>query len=258
MQKTIGLALGGGVIRGAAHIGVLKALEDNGIKPGCIAGTSIGAMVAALYGFGKTPEEILELASGMRWHDVSRPVVSSTGLLSNQEMQKILDKNIGDVCIEDSNIPLAFMTTDIETGKAVILKSGKLASAVMASSSIPGFFTPVTIEGCMLVDGAVVESVPVSPLSAMGADIIVAVDLNGKRKYAKPDSIIDVMLNALDIAVDSRTQIQTAKADVLIPLDLSAYSRTDPKNVQALYEEGYKGAEQALPLIKEKLEVFSL
>ena len=240
MTVSIGLALGGGAIRGAAHIGVLQALEEQGIKPDYISGSSVGALVAALYAFGKSPEEILDIANGTSWFDISRLTKPSTGLLSNKDMQKVLYKAVGDVNIEEANIPLAAIAANIENGNKVILKEGNLANAIMASACIPGVFKPVEINGELLVDGGVVENVPISPLIEMGAELIIAIELNGKMRFETPKTITDVIMNAFDIAIATRTQIQTSRADILISPDLSMYSFSDTKNVTAMYEIGYQ------------------
>jgi NTE family protein len=253
-KPTIGLALGGGAARGAAHLGILKALEEQSLKPDFISGTSIGAFVAALYAFGKTPEEMRDIASSLHWLEMSGFAIPKYGLFSNDEMGKLIEKHVGDVNIEDSPIPLSFIATDISTGKAVTLKKGKLSTAVMASACVPGIFIPVSINGQKLVDGGLVENVPISPLQEEKADIIVAVDLNGVRRYDSPDGIIDVLLNAFDIAIDNTTEMQTKDADVLIQMDLAGYSRTSSVNVWELYAEGYRDGVIAIKRIYEEIE----
>lgn len=252
-RPQLGLALGGGAIRGAAHIGVLKALEENELKPDFITGTSIGGLVAGLYAFGKTPEQIRELAASMNWFDISRLTLPTMGLLSNDDMRKVIAKAVGDVRVEDAPIPLALMSADICTGEPVVLKEGDLAFAVMASTCVPGIFNPTPMGERLLVDGGVVENVPVSPLQAMGAEVIVAVDLNGAHTYERPDSVVDVLLNAFDIAIDTTTRIQLEKADVVMHLDLARYSRTDPRNVWELYAEGYRAGILAIKQIRASM-----
>ncbi|HDP97696.1 MAG TPA: patatin, partial [bacterium] len=162
-KNKIGLALGGGAVLGAAHIGVLKAMEELDIPVHFVAGTSIGALVAALYAFGKDYKQIEKIAAELDWLDVSGLSLSQYGLLSNKKLGKIINKAIGDVDFEDARIPLAMIATDISHGKEVVLKQGNVATAVMASTCIPGIFIPVEIEGKLLVDGGVVENVPISP-----------------------------------------------------------------------------------------------
>ncbi len=239
-KPRLGLALGGGAVRGAAHIGALKALEEQALVPDLLSGTSIGALVAALYAFGMKTDDIRGLALKMNWFDVSKLTLSKYGLLSNENMGNTIREQFGDIKIEDSPIPLALVATDISTGEKVVIKKGDVASAIMASSCIPGFFVPVTISDRILVDGGIVENVPISPLKEMGANYIVGVDLNGYHKYDRPESFSDVLFNAMDIAVYKQAEVQERVADLIIRMELSQYSRTDPKNVWEIYAEGYR------------------
>ncbi|RMD96552.1 MAG: patatin [Deltaproteobacteria bacterium] len=253
-RPKIGLALGGGAARGAAHIGVLKAFEENGLRPDFLTGTSIGAFISALYAFGKPLDAIKEMAKQMRWLDVTAFTVSRYGLLSNGEMRNLLKREIGSVTFEDAPIPLAFVAADISTGERIVIDRGDVAEGVMASSCIPGIFVPVERDGRLLVDGGIVENVPISPLRKMGADLVIAVDLNGSHAYDRPEHIIDVILNTLDIAIDTTTRIQLREADVLISLDLARYSRTDTSDADELYAEGYRGGIGAMKEIRHKLQ----
>ncbi len=253
-KQNFGLALGGGAVRGIAHLGVLKALEEYNLKPSYLAGTSIGAFVAALYAFGKTPEEIREFVKEMNWMDVSRFVLSKLGLLSNEEIGKTIEKHIGHVKLEESPIPLAFVATDISTGERVILKEGKVSTAVMASTCVPGIFVPAILNERMLVDGGLVENIPFSPLKEMGAEIIIGVNLNGAKKYEKPNGLVEILLNAFDIAIDNTTQIQCEQANHVIHLELSQYSRTNPNSVLELYAEGYRSGMLSAKAILAEIE----
>jgi NTE family protein len=145
------------------------------------------------------------------------------------------------------------MATDICTGEPVVIKEGGLAEALMVTSCVPGIFSPCKRGERLLVDGGVVENVPVSPLKEMGAEVVLGVDLNGARTYDLPGNIIDVLLNAFDIAIDTTTRIQLEKADIVIELDLARYSRTDPRNIHELYAEGYRSGVIALKQIKKQL-----
>lgn len=171
-NKKIGLALGGGAVLGAAHIGVLKALEELEIEIGWITGTSIGSLVASLYAFGVDCNKVQDLAIDLSWSDIAGFSLSKFGLLSNKNIQKFLQKHIGDATFDQANIPLAVIATNITTGQKVVLNKGKVAYAVMASCCIPGIFKPVTINDILLVDGGIVENVPVSPLKDLGADFL--------------------------------------------------------------------------------------
>lgn len=249
-RATIGLALGGGAARGAAHIGVLRALQENGYAPDYIAGTSIGALVGGLYAFGVDLTEMRDAAAKLHWLDMAAATLSRFGLLSNAELGKMVTRFVGDRHLEEAEIPFAAIATDIHLGEAVVIKQGKLSDAIMASTAIPGIFVPTEIDGRLLVDGGLVENVPVSPLKAMGAELIVAVDINGARRYDKPQNVADVIMNAMDIAIDTTTKAQLAQADLVISLDLADYSRADASDVRELVAEGYR----AMTLQLKKLD----
>ena len=245
MKKT-GLALGGGAVLGAAHVGVLKALQEFDIKVEYIAGTSIGAFVAAFYAFGKSWEDIQEIASELRWIDITAISLSRYGLLSNKKLEELIVEHIGDKNLQDSNIPLAIIATDASNGEKVILNKGSVANAVMASTCIPGVFRPVDYGEKMLLDGGIIENVPVNTVREMGADYVIGVDLNSEYTYEKPDNILDVLLNSFHFIIKTSAELQTENSDLLIKPDLSKFNRTDMNQVQALLKKGYKDAKKAL------------
>ena len=245
---SIGVALGGGAVLGASHIGTLRALEEHQLQPDCVAGTSIGALIAALYAFGVDTERLETIAVDLNWLDISSISLSKMGLLSNKKLGGVIDRHIGSKKIEDAEIPLAIVTTDLSSGEKVVLREGDLATAIMASTCIPGIFIPVESEGRILVDGGLVENVPVSALLEMGAERIIAVDINAHRLYSKPDDIIEVVTNALDIAMENLTRSRSEEVDLLIRPELSSYSRTeiDSEKIKGLIKEGYDTASEAL------------
>jgi NTE family protein len=244
-NRKIGLALGGGGALGAAHIGVLKAMDELNLRGGCISGTSAGALVASLYAFGKGWEEIAEIAGHIKWMEISKLSLSQYGLLSNEKLGALIGENIGHVRIEDAEVPLAIVATDIATGDEVVLYKGDVAKAVMASTCIPGIYVPVEMEGRVLVDGGIVENVPVSPLQKMGADFIIGVDLNAGQRRNKPKNIVEVLLRSFDFTLKAATRLQTEWADLVIAPDLTGFSMYDMNKTDDLFEEGYKAAMQA-------------
>ena len=246
----ISLALGGGAVLGAAHIGVLKALDEYGIKINRISGTSIGAMIAALYAFGKSPDEIEQNVVALEWLDVTSFTLSRYGILSNDDLGRQVSRLLGNVDIAEARIPLYLIATDLSHGTKVTLSKGDVSQAVMASSCIPGIFVPVEIEGQLLADGGLLENVPVSPLREAGAGFIVGVDLSAGRHYQRPQDIIDVFANAIDIAIDNVTRSQTSEADLIIAPELASYSRRDMSRIPELIEEGYRSTRVLLDRLK--------
>ena len=245
-QKQTALALGGGAVLGAAHVGVLRALDELHIPIAMISGTSIGAFIASLFAFGKSWQEIREIALGLDWLDLSGPVLSQYGLLSNRKFGDIVNRLLGHKTIEDASIPLFMIATDIGTGKEVVFRKGDVASAVMASSCIPGVFRPVDYCGALLVDGVLVENVPVSPLLACDGVRVVCVDLLGRHAFKKPENIVGLLLNAFYSTITNTTAIQTGKADLSIIPDLSAFSLVDTSRVSDIMDIGYRDAYSAL------------
>lgn len=245
-KKRIGLALGGGAVLGAAHIGVLRALDELDVPIACVAGTSIGAFIGALFAFGTPWREIEEIAVGMKWIDVSGVKLSQLGLLSNRKLGRILAGAIGGVEFRAAGVPFAVVATDVGTGERVVLREGSVAEAVMASSCIPGVYVPVEIGGRLLVDGGLVENVPISPLGEMGAEISIGVDLTANHAFKKPDHIIGVLLNTFGIAFRNATLLQSRQADVLVAPDLSAFNAIDTAKTADLIAVGYAEALAAL------------
>ena len=239
-MNRIGLALGGGAVLGAAHIGVLKAIEEKGVEIKFITGTSIGAFVAALYAFGKDWNEINDITSELKWMDISSISLSRYSLLSNEKFGALLVEHIGDKKIEESMIPLAIIATDAVSGEKVILKKGSVAQAVMASTCIPGIFKPVVIDDKMLIDGGIVENVPINTLKKLGAKYIIGVDLNANHNYQKPGNILDVLLNSFHFIMQQAAKLQTEDADLLIKPDLSSFDRTDTTQIEELMKKGYE------------------
>ncbi len=252
-KRRLGLALSGGGTRGLAHIGVLQAFEGNGIRPDYLSGTSIGAFAAALYAFGVSLEEIRRMGQGMSPVNVSKLKLSRYALFSNEELARLIQSEIGKARIEDALIPLAIIAVDIGAGKKIVMRQGEVASAVMASNAVPGIYRPVIIDGRMLVDGGIMEDVPISPLRPMGADTVVAVNLSADRKYRQPEDIIDILLNAFDIAIDEDTRTQVKAADVLIEPRLSDFRRMDVSQIDALIAAGYHAALASIEKIRAAL-----
>lgn len=245
-NDSFGLALGGGAVLGSAHIGVLRALKEKNIDIKAVSGTSIGALIGALFAFGKTPDEIEELAVNMDWLDISGFSLSKMGLMSNKMLGDLLIDQLGEVDIRDAKIPLAIMATNIETGEKVVLRKGPVHKAVMASTCLPGIFIPIDWNKTLLIDGGVVENVPISPLKEMGIKPIIGVDLNSGRKYQRPKDMLEVMTNALEMAINTAAKEQTKDADFVIKPELTGFSKVSNENAKKLIEEGYKSAHEML------------
>tara|TARA_R110002072_G_scaffold64203_2_gene159276 strand:- start:123682 stop:124554 length:873 start_codon:yes stop_codon:yes gene_type:complete len=250
-NKKIGIALGGGAARGLAHIGVLKALDEKNINIDYISGTSAGALVASYFAFHKDLNKLDKLPELLRVKTVLNFSLSKMGLMNTDSLEKALKEDFADVNIEDSPIPLAICTTDINTGESVYFRSGPLIPALCASSAIPGIVQPVKISDRLLVDGGISNNLPVDILNTMGAGITIGVNLNGVSAYPEVKSMVDVITNSIDIAIDLRTKEKLSLADMSINLDLSKFSRLDNLNQQEkIIEQGYKSTLDEIGKIK--------
>lgn len=242
----VGVAFGGGAVLGAAHIGVLKAMAEIGIRPAFVSGTSIGSFIAALHAFGKSWQEIEEIAIGLDWTDLSGINISGYGLLSNRKFGAIVEQLLGCCRIEEAPIPLAIVSTDICTGLKVVFRKGDVATAVMASSSIPGIFRPVDHDGMLLVDGMLTENVPISPLLEMGAGATFCIDLLGRHTFSRPEHLATLLMNAFYSALRTVSELQMKDADLVITPDLTGFSLVDISAVPEILAAGYA---EARPLL---------
>lgn len=246
-NTKVGLALGGGGAKGVAHIGVLHALEEARVKPDYIAGTSVGAMVAAMYAFNININTIANIARDLTLAQITTFKLNKTGFFTADPLKEILIEYLGEVNIEDASIPLSIVATDLTSGEEVIFTEGPLADAVCASASIPGVYIPMRLNDRILVDGGIVQNVPIRPLKSMGAGVIIASQLGGVRAYEEPKNVLDVMRNAFDIVLSQRTKQEVKQADLLIAMDLRDFSIADnTQRYDELFAIGYDTAAKEL------------
>ncbi len=177
-SHKLGLALGSGAARGLAHIGVLKALDAEGIRIDLIAGTSIGALIGALYAAGITANEIERVACGVDWRQMVRlvdPILPTSGLIDGKKVARFISELLPVQTFEELKIPMALVTTDVETGEALTIRQGNLLEALRAAVAFPGIFTPVRFGKRFLVDGGLCNPIPADVVRAMGADAVIGV-----------------------------------------------------------------------------------
>ena len=256
-MKKLGLVLGSGGARGVAHIGFLQALDENGIKPYCIAGCSMGAVVGGLYAKGMTPAEMLEVIKGLKASDIvdlSSNMIREKSMLKTVKMAKLIDKFYGDTTFEELRIPFMCNAFDLNKGKTVWFNTGKVAPCVRASASIPTVFKPVEMGERLLVDGGVIKRMPVEAVYKMGADAIVGVDVLGEPKGAEHDKNIFTYVLRLIEAVDwanASEEYEKGKYDILILPDLGEMSQYVVKHLEFAYERGYDAGLNSVNAIKE-------
>jgi NTE family protein len=253
-SKRVGLALSGGAALGAAHIGVLQVLEEHGIRAACVAGTSAGAAVGALYCAGVPVPRIKELALDLQWSKVGKVVLPRKGFLDGSRLEEYLIKLLGDLTFEQLPIPFAAVAADILTDRLMVLREGRLAPAVRASCALPGVFTPVEYQDSVLVDGGIINNLPVSAVWDLGAEYVIAVDLSaplvGSRKV--PSTTLELLFFSLGTLVRN-TSREAELADVVILPEVGGFSPADLSHIPAIIERGRAAAEVQMPRILQGL-----
>ncbi len=258
-MKTLGLALGSGGSRGVAHIGFLKALEEEGVRPDYICGCSMGSIVGAAYAAGLTPEQIWAAFEKLRILDIISPTRQRGGLFGTKKMRALLAKHIGDITFEELKIPFHCIAVDMCTQSLVEFSEGSLLDGVVASSSIPAVFHPFMKDGMRLIDGGILERVPVRQVKAMGADVVVGVDVLGWTNCkADCPRVLGMLLESLDLMDNHRTRrLRRENADMInfwLEPDLEDMSQYSLKQIKFAYERGYALGVEYAPKIKKALE----
>lgn len=253
-HPRVGLVLGGGAVRGAAHLGALTVLESAGFRPDVVAGTSVGAIIGAGIAAGVSAESMWEVFRTLDWRQVARPSWrSKLSVFQYGPLSDLISRVIPVSAIEELPVPFAAVSCDLLTGSRVVLRSGDLKLALTASASIPVIFEPIPHEGALLVDGGVIDNLPVDVARDLGAEYVVAIDvmpvLDGS--YV-PGDMRDVALMAFNI-LQHNTWGGSDDADVLLAPDLVRISPSDFKQAENAYRAGMAAAEQALPRIVENL-----
>lgn len=219
-KRHVTLALGGGSARGLAHIGVLKVLEKEKIPIDRIVGTSMGSLIGAAYALGITTTEMEQKASKFSVNKLLDPTIPKIGLLAGDRLEKIIKTLIDHKTFADCKIPMVVVTTDIETGEEVIYQQGDLCKVIRASCSWPGIFNPVQLDGRLLSDGGIKNSVPTKIARSMGSDYVIAVDVGFCVKRGKIDNIFQMILQSFQITGEELNKYQSKDADCLIKVEL--------------------------------------
>ncbi|MDR3383906.1 patatin-like phospholipase family protein [Cupriavidus basilensis] len=253
----IGLALGGGAARGFAHIGVIKALEAQGIHPDLVTGTSAGAVVAALYASGMSGFQLNKLALTMdeaAIADWALPFGTRFGgWLKGEALQNYVNKLVANRPIESMKLPLGIVATDLKTGQGILFRRGNTGQAVRASSSVPGVFQPVSIQGHDYVDGGLVEPVPVDSARTMGADFVIAVNISAEPSSQKSNGQSGVLLQTTAIMGQSISKMALARADIVIRPDLPDMGGSDFNSRNRAILAGEQAAAAVMASLRDKL-----
>lgn len=255
----IGLVLGGGAARGFAHIGVIKALESQGIVPDIVVGTSAGSLVGALYAAGNNGFALNKLALDMEEaaiSDWSVPLFSkASGMLKGEAIQIYVNKAVNDVPLEKLKIRFGAVATDLNTGMPILFQRGNTGLAVRASSAVPGVFQSVKIGNQVYVDGGLVSPVPVQFAREMGADFVIAVNISVRPEGQPSSSSLDVLLQTFAIMGQSINRHELKTADIVIRPDLGAMRGNDFNGRNLAILAGEQAATAAMPDIRQKLKL---
>lgn len=254
--RRVGLTLGGGAARGIAHIGVIDVLEAHKIPIDCIAGTSAGAIVGGMYAAGLTPGHMEELIRKTSWTEIATLSLPKLGLLNYDRVTQWIEECLGDrpAEFEDLEMRFAAVAADIVNGELVAITEGKLSDALRASSCVPGIMTPTKLNGHLLVDGGILNNLPVTVTRQLGADYVIAVDLlpPGMVGGKEPQNMVDLIITAFYMLMRS-THNDGAKADRVIMPEIGQVSLVDLGRVDELIDAGRAAAEKVIPAIKKDL-----
>ena len=261
-KVRIGLALGGGAARGFAHIGVIKALESQGIDADFVVGTSAGSVVGALYAAGNSGFELQRMAFDMdeaAISDWAMPLFGrSSGVLKGDALQAYVNKAVHNVPIEKLKIPFGAVATDLKNGQPILFRRGNTGMAVRASSSVPGVFQPVVIAGHTYVDGGLVAPVPVRFAREMGADFIIAVNISSQTDQQAAASSLEVLMQTFAIMGQRINQFELKDADIVIQPKLGTMKGSDFNGRNLAILAGEQAAFAVMPQLKEKLQAMRL
>ena len=249
----VGLALGGGAARGFAHIGVIQVLEEAGIRPDLVAGTSAGSLVAALYASGKTPAELVALADAMDETAITDWSYPGRGVIRGEALARFVRNATGGRQIEQMRLPLGIVATDLDSGGAILFRRGDTATAVRASSAVPAVFQPVRIGSREYVDGGLVAPVPVRFAREMGAEVVVAVDISAAPEGAPTGDAMRMLLQTFSIMGRSINNFELREADVVLRPRLPGVSSADFSTRRQSIQAGREAALAALPELKAKI-----
>ncbi len=249
----IGLALGGGAARGFAHIGVIQVLEEAGIRPDLVVGTSAGSLVAALYASGKSGTEMAALAQAMDEGALTDWSFPARGLIRGEALARYVRENTGSRTIEQMKLPLGIVATDLDSGIGVLFQRGDTGAAVRASSAVPAVFQPVKIGNREYVDGGLVAPVPVRFARQMGAELVLAIDISSAPDGNATSDMMKLLLQTFAIMGRSINQFELRDADVVLRPLLAGISSADFASRSKAIQAGRDAASRQLAELRARI-----
>ncbi|CAM3694879.1 patatin-like phospholipase family protein [Mesobacillus zeae] len=253
-RPKIGLALGSGGARGFAHLGAIKVLRDEGIPVDMIAGSSMGAMVGCFYGAGLDIGRLYKLSTAFKRKYYLDFTVPKMGFISGKRVKELIRIFTQGKNIQELDIPVAVVATDLVTGEKVVFREGPIADAVRASIAIPGIFVPEKLNGRILVDGGVADRIPVSVVREMGADLVVAIDVSHVKANAEILSIFDVIMQSIDIMQMELVSHRKIASDIMIQPRVEMFSSRAFTNIEEIILIGEQETRKRIPEIKQAIE----
>lgn len=255
LAPRIGLALGGGAARGFAHVGVIQVLEEAGIRPALVVGTSAGSLVAAIYASGRNGTELQQIAQSMEeatLTDWTLPL-RGAGWLRGDALARYVNEQVGGRLIESMGMPLGIVATDLHTGEGIVFRRGDTGLAVRASSAVPAVFQPVRIAGRDYVDGGLVAPVPVRYARQMGADLVIAVDISSPPESRPGDGVLQILVQTFAIMGKSINALELRGADVIVLPRLAGIGSADFSARRRSIEAGRAAMQAALPQLRARM-----
>jgi NTE family protein len=257
-EVRLGLALGGGAARGFAHVGVIQVLEEAGLKPSHVVGTSAGSLVAALYASGKTPVELVRVAESMQEAEITDwmlPILNR-GALRGEALAKYVNTQVGGKTLEQMPMALGIVATDLGSGQAITFRRGNTGAAVRASSAVPAVFQPVRLGDREYVDGGLVSPVPVRQTREMGANFVIAVDISSDPEGNPYGDTFQILMQTFAIMGKSINTLALKEADLVIRPALSGVKSADFSARLRAIEAGRAAMRAALPTLKARMAQF--
>lgn len=251
-KPKIGLALGGGVVRGFAHLGVLQVLEEEDIKIDVVGGASAGALIGYCFAAGMRLEQLIALTDKINWLRLASPVWPKYGFVSFDKLETWLIDLLGDLHFSDLARPFVVMTSDIDTGEAYAINSGRVAPAVRASCSVPGFVEPAELHGRRLVDGAVANNLPTKAVRHLGADYVIGVDVF-QHSSRRPLGPLATGVAAMELMIQHTGRSGMDHAECIITPSLEGQTYINFHQRDQLMELGRAAARASLPEIRSEL-----
>jgi NTE family protein len=256
VAPRVGLALGGGAARGFAHVGVIQVLEEAGIKPALVVGTSAGSLVAALYASGRNSQQLQSVAMAMdeaAFADWTLPIFSR-GVLRGEALARYVNTQVANTLIENMPVPLGVVSTDLQSGQGVLFRRGDTGMAVRASSAVPAVFLPVRINNREYVDGGLVSPVPVRYAREMGAEVVVAVDISSAPEGNPSADPLQILMQTFAIMGKSINSWELRDADIVVRPALAGMGSGDFTGKRRAIDAGRAAMQALLPQLRAAME----